>query len=272
MIIRHDVDPALYLVDPAHFPAVVAVDRFREEVPIAYDNIDRLLRPSLIPEIQMVSQTCDRTDGMGTLIHASWILTAAHVAIEISLENKIEFTGKAHSIEQIVVHPDFRNWSEAVVLAKHDIALIQLTRPVEAIAPIWLYQQENELTQTATFLGSGDFGNGAIGPDSVDTRLRKATNRVEAVDPEWLVFKFDAPPQGTALEGISGPGDSGGPALIQVGKEWAIAGISSGQDSGILGEGHYGVLEYYTRVSQYANWIESVIGKENIGTKKGQTA
>ncbi len=268
MIIRHDVDPELYLADPAQFPAVVAIDKFREEIPIAYDNIDRMLKPSLIPEIQMAPETCDRTDGMGTLIHPSWILTAAHVAVEMSLDHKIEFADGMHSIEQIVVHPDFRNWSEAVILAKNDIALIKLVRPVEAIAPVLLYPQKNELTEIVTFLGSGDFGNGLIGPDSVDTRLRKATNHVEAVDREWLVFKFDAPPNGTALEGISGPGDSGGPALIRVDEKWAIAGISSGQDSGTLGEGCYGVLEYYTRVSQYVDWIESVIG----GTKKGQTA
>ena len=268
MIIRHDVDPELYLVDPAQFPAVVAVDSFQEEIPIAYDNIDRMLKPSLIPEIQMAPEICDRTDGMGTLIHPSWILTAAHVAIEMSLENKIEFADGMHSIEQVVIHPDFRNWSEAVVLAKNDIALIKLVRPVEAITPMLLYQQQNELTEIVTFLGSGDFGNGSIGPDSVDTRLRKATNRVEAADQEWLVFKFDAPPNGTDLEGISGPGDSGGPALMRVSGEWAIAGISSGQDSGTLGEGRYGVLEYYTRVSHHIDWIESVINN----TKKGQTA
>lgn len=260
MIIRHDVNPDLYLADPAQFPAVVAVDKFQEEIPIAYDNIDRVLKPSLIPEIQMAPEICDRTDGMGTLIHPYWILTAAHVAIGMSSENEIEFADGTYAIEQIVVHPNFRNWSEAVALAKNDIALIKLVRPVEAIAPILLCQQKNELTEIVTFLGSGDFGNGSIGPDSVDARLRKATNRVEAVDQEWLVFKFDAPPNGTALEGISGPGDSGGPALIAVGEEWAIAGISSGQDSGTLGEGRYGVLEYYTRVSQYIGWIESVIG------------
>lgn len=259
MIIRHDVDPELYLADPSEFPAVVAVDSFQEEIPIAYDSIDRMLKPSLIPEMQMAPETCDRTDGMGTLIHPSWILTAAHVAVEISLENKIEFADGMHAIEQVVIHPGFCNWSEAVVLAKNDIALIKLVRPVDAIAPIPLYQQQAELTEIVTFLGSGDFGNGIIGPDCVDTRLRKATNCVEAIDPEWLVFKFDAPPNGTALEGISGPGDSGGPALISVKGGWAVAGISSGQDSGTLGEGRYGVLEYYTRVSHYVDWIESVV-------------
>lgn len=259
MIVRHDIDPELYLVDPAKFPAVVAVDSFREELPIAYDNIDRMLKPSLIPEIQMVPEVCDRTDGMGSLIAPNWILTAANIAVEISRENKIKFADAVYSIEQIVVHPDFCNWGEGAELAEHDIALIELANPVEGVEPVLLYRQADELEKTATLVGSGDFGNGLIGPDSVDAKLRIATNRVEKVDESWLVFKFDAPPDGTEIEGISGPGDRGGPTLLKVDEKWAIAGISSGQDSGAFGEGYYGVLEYYTRVSQYADWIESVV-------------
>ena len=36
--------------------------------------------------------------------------------------------------------------------------------------------------------------------------MRIATNRIEKVDAQWLMFAFDAPPECTALEGISGPG------------------------------------------------------------------
>ena len=259
MIIRHDIDPALYLVDPTQFPAVVAVDSFQEEVPIAYDNIDRMLKPSLIAESLMVPETCDRTDGMGSLIAPNWILTAAHVAAAMSLEKEVVFSDKAYSIEQIVIHPDFLDWPEETNLAENDIALIKLTRLVEGIKPLLLHQQTDELRQVATFLGSGDFGNGLIGPDSVDSRLRMATNRVVQVDTSWLMFEFDVPPEGTDLEGVAGPGDGGGPALLNVDGEWAIAGVRSGQNPKTFGEGHYGVWEYYTRVSQYASWIESVM-------------
>jgi hypothetical protein len=50
-----------------------------------------------------------------------------------------------------------------------------------------------------------------------DRRLRAATNRVEKADGPFLQFRFDAPedPNVTDLEGISGPGDSGGPAYIE---------------------------------------------------------
>jgi hypothetical protein len=261
MIIRHDIDPDLYIIDPAKFPAIVAVDSVPEEVLVAYDNIDRLLRPSLIADTEPEPVFRDRCDAMGTLIRPNWILTAAHVATEISLEKKFRLANAPYSIQQIVLHPGFINYGEQadITLVKNDIALIQLTEPVENISPLPLYKQPNELGKIVTFVGQGDFGNGLIGPDSVDEKTRMATNRIEKVDDQWLIFKFDAPPETTELEGIAAPGDSGGPALIKTEMGWAIAGVSAGQDSDTLGEGYYGVWDYYTRVSAYVDWIESVV-------------
>ena len=62
----------------------------------------------------------------------------------------------------------------------------------------------------------------------------------------------------TPLEGISGDGDSGGPALLTAEETLYVAGISSYQDENSYGLGTYGVKEYYVRVSQYAGWIEQV--------------
>jgi Trypsin len=261
MIIRHDIDPNLYLIDPAQFPAVVSVDSAPEEVFVAYDPIDQLLKPSLAHVVEPEPVFRDRCDAMGTLIQPNWILTAAHVATELSLEKKISLANAPYSIQQIVLHPGFINYGEQadITLVKNDIALIQLTEPVENISPLPLYKQPNELGKIVTFVGQGDYGNGLIGPDSVDEKTRMATNRIEKVDDQWLIFKFDAPPEATELEGIAAPGDSGGPALIKTETGWALAGVSAGQDSNTLGEGYYGVWEYYTRVSAHLNWIESVL-------------
>lgn len=251
MIIRHDLDPALYLVAPETFPAVFAVDSFQQTVQIAYDQIDELLKPSLLPSVQPEPEFFTRYDGMGMLIAPSWILSAAHVATELSVENDIEIANVFYAVEKIFLHPSFRNYGEAGEMAENDIALIQLKQSVEGVVPLPLYTLKDEVGKTVTFVGRGDFGNGLLGPDSVDGKMRMATNRIEDADDQWLIFKFDAPPECTELEGISGPGDSGGPALIEMDGGWAIAGISSGgqDDSGQgLGQGRYGTSEYYTRV------------------------
>lgn len=261
MIIRHDIDPDRYLVEPVKFPAVFAVDSFQEEVLVTYDKIDELLKPSLLPSVQPAPEFYTRYDGMGMLIRPDWVLSAAHVSTELSSEKEIEIAGHTYPIKDIVLHPDFRNYSANKEMAENDIALIQLSHSVNNVDPLPLYKQKDELGTVVTFVGQGDYGNGLIGPDEVDGKMRTATNRVEKTDDQWLIFKFDAPPECTELEGISGPGDSGGPALIKTDEGWAIAGISSGQhDHGQnLGEGRYGVWEYYTRVSFQLDWIESVV-------------
>ncbi len=258
MIIRHDLDPELYLTSPAQFPAVITVSSFQSEVQVAYDNIDQLLKPNLIPIVQTAPdyRTCCR--GMGTLIRPDWIVSAAHVAVEMSLEETIEIGGRAIAIQQIVLHPDFQNFTLARPFAENDIALIQLKQAATNISPLPLYRGQDEQQQQSVLVGRGDFGNGLTGPDHVDGNLRMATNRIETVEDQWLLLRFDAPPKTSELEGIAGPGDSGGPALLAINKGWALAGVRSTQSSGRLGEGYYGVWEYYTRISSYLGWIDAI--------------
>ena len=108
-------------------------------------------------------------------------------------------------------------------------------------------------------------GTGLTGPEGNDGRFRAATNRVDEATDAYLVWEFEdprkRPEKTTRLEGISGPGDSSGPAFIQVDGEYLIAGISSGQSTSATGgrEGLYGVTEYYTRVSAYLEWIDTAL-------------
>ena len=86
-------------------------------------------------------------------------------------------------------------------------------------------------------------------------------NRITDVTEQWLKFRFDPPGSQDVLdlEGISGDGDSGGPALVMTGfNQCCLAGISSWQaDHGQ--EGRYGVVEHYVRISRYLDWISSIV-------------
>lgn len=208
--------------------------------------------------------------GMGTLIAPTWVLTAAHAAAPIvasgaSAEHFVFVRGRGYKVARVVIHPA---WTEAE--NDNDIALVQLQRPVENAVPACLQTTRDEAGQIATLVGQGLPGDGLRGPGDRDGILRGATVRVGTAEATTLSWVFRKPddPLVTPLEGISGPGDSGGPALLPAGDTYCVAGVSSEQRIEIDpaappsggGQGRYGVIEIYTRVSAYVPWIREVTG------------
>lgn len=194
--------------------------------------------------------------GAGTLVRPSWVVTAAHAAALIKLPHSIAVDGKEFAVK--AVH-SFPGGGEG----KDDIALLQLEIAVRGVTPVPLYTWTDESAgASVVFAGRGLPGDGRTGPAVRDGLLRAATNQIDAVKKNWLVFGFEEPPAGTELEGISGPGDSGGPAFLVREGTVFLAGVSSGQDHRATGkEGVYGVTEYYVRISSYAAWVEETIAR-----------
>lgn len=203
--------------------------------------------------------------GCGTFIRSTWILTAAHVASSSRVGNSVTVDGVAYAIKRKIIHPGFG--MENAVLK--DIALIELEQPVVGVEPAVLYGGSDEVGKEIVFVGTGWAGTGdkgmADGAITKDRRLRAANNLIDGAKPDYLRFTFDEPGSDGALplEGISGPGDSGGPALWGDGGQTFILGVSSHQDGrGREPEGVYGVYEYYTRVSEFHDWILQELGEK----------
>jgi secreted trypsin-like serine protease len=232
MIIRHDCSDRQSLVDPGKWPAITSFFRGH---------------------------------GAASLIAPRWLLTAAHVARHISTDRRVsvELRERRYAVAGVILHPDWQDTAEQenedIVGATVDVAVVELESPVEDVRPFDLYTDLDETGQEVLLLGAGQYGNGLVGARGSDRQLRRVTNIIDESDAYWLKMHFDAPPDGTALEGVCGDGDSGGPALIQRNSQLLLAGVSSWQHQGGRPLGLYGCIEHYARVSRYADWIRDKI-------------
>lgn len=231
IIMRHDKEPQQYETSAKQYPSVV--------------NLQFL---------------------MGTLIAPQWIVTAAHGTPLMPGGQNVRINGDTYKVEKIIVHPEYAPRNRPIETQQdHDIALLKLDRPVKNIDVTPPYSQQNEATQKVWLVGNGYIGNGRDGITGATDGLLHAQNVIDNTDDKWLTFDFDSPEhQALSLEGVSGPGDSGGPAFIRRGKQLFLAGVSSHQFDNEAGLPNvYGVTERYTRVSTHTSWIEETMTLRN---------
>ncbi|GAA0854082.1 hypothetical protein GCM10009114_08620 [Aliiglaciecola litoralis] len=220
---RHDVDPKKYAASWSDFP----------------------------PLVQFYN------DGAhGTLVAPTWVVTAAHTTFCTDPGTTILVGGEKAIVKRRFVHPDHTPG------VSHDLALLELSAPVTHVAPASIYFDDDEQGKIITFIGAGGTGSGIEGQtiDNLENNgvLRLANNVVETADGPLLTFVFNRGNKALPLEGISGGGDSGGPAFIKNGNDYVVLGISSRGEFGIK-VGKYGIREYYTRVSFFEEWISDIM-------------
>lgn len=202
----------------------------------------------------------------GTLIAPQWVLTAAHAVFCLDQGQPIQVGEELVEVQARYSYPSYQ-------LGKaNDLALIKLAKPILSVAPAKLYRQQDERGQVLWFIGSGGTGTGLTG-ETVGYKenqgvLRKAQNKVSAVTKSDLRFVFESDEQALALEGVSGNGDSGGPAYLKKDDGYYLFGVSSRVDSWFKDVGEYGVKELYTRVSSHASWIDQVMAADETTRAK----
>lgn len=245
IVIRDDVDDSKYKVPASEFPALVDLPG----------------------------------EGHGVLISPQWVVTAGHAVTWQSEIKQVTINGVPRDVERLVIHPGYKkppqelldqalatwDWTLFRVLlsSSDDIALVRLAEPVTDVSPFAINKSDDEFGKIVEIVGKGATGNGVTGYEfssSHRTELRRAYNKVTSADGRWLCYMFDKPSDALPLEGGSGSGDSGGPVLVQVGKDRLLAGLTSWSDpqSTIRTPGRYGQITCNVRLSHYKDWIESV--------------
>lgn len=198
----------------------------------------------------------------GVLIHANWVLTAAHCVVDEVAEKVFvtlgdhnwstsEKTEQVIGAKRFIVHPDFDDED----LAMFDVALIELKTPAKLNAYVRPAQfaagkLEEKLTAKDAIVTVTGWGawNRFFGLQS--RVLNQATVKIVETSEELgpvLVTR--------AVSGAPCWGDSGGPVVARSGNQWLLIGIVS---LGVCTISESPTA--YPRVSRYIDWINKSAG------------
>ena len=221
----------------------------------------------------------------GTLIDADWVLTNAscvdgylpsQLVVVLGRQLLSANTGQRLGVAQILINPDYNVIQKgesqgAVYIDQNDIALLRLAKPATInaqVAPIALLTPANAPLANAginaTVTGWGNLSGADDGnsfPDALhQVSLPIVSNQVcQTAYGSKFTVTAGMLCAGVPLGGVDAcPGDDGGPLVVPDGKGgWLQAGIVSFKYGRGCGKANqYGV---YTRVSQYASWINTAV-------------
>lgn len=224
--------------------------------------------------------------GTGTLLDATHVLTAAHVMDptndgirDIALSD-ITFTLNAAgnyssvlNVSAVTFYPSFTGFNHPT--ATNDLAILTLSQPVPLGTPTYsVLGQDIAQGMTLTLVGYGQSGNGDVGANVAATATVKRvgynvldtlSNYVQGVAELWH-YDFDGPTGngllggstlGNAIESAIAPGDSGGPAFIEINGQYVIAGTNTFTTAANVGK--FGSQGGGIYLPAYADWIDSVV-------------
>ncbi len=257
-----DVAGPAYSPHAVDRPIVAPVITSNPPVQRIVDGTDVDLQNDPYPSVGIVG---DLNGGFctGTLIAPTYVLTAAHCVAggNIKLpdnQGTFEVGGQTYGTTRVEVHPLYDDFNFA---AGWDIAVYELDRPVLGITPSPLYRTTPVVGQQLTLVGFGGGGTGADGftPDFGTKRF--GVTDIDQVTDQHIRWNFednqDPPESNTA------PGDSGGPAFIDVNGTLHVAGITSG---GTQFDAGFGDNSFDIRVDIFIDYINSVInGRDEHG-------
>jgi hypothetical protein len=271
-------------------PTIMAGDRFGEPPDWPDDRIDPNLPSSRYGGV--VSLQFGGTGvSSGIVISPYHILTAAHsfdsdydgendhgrnVTVNFNLDGDLSQVIEPPFIREVDLHPDFTGFNQPSVL--DDLAIISMHWPLDDDVPMYdVFRGEPSPADRVELVGYGRSGDGKWGYSlpSSPTVKRRGSNTIDA----WLIddegtgirqgyeYDFDGPDGngpmggsslGNEIETIHGPGDSGGPAFIDVAGELQVYGVNTYVREGA---GDFGTIGGGQLVTGYVSWIDSFLAQ-----------
>jgi V8-like Glu-specific endopeptidase len=195
----------------------------------------------------------------GTLISPTHVLTAAH-CVENDRGGYIGNTqgtflvnGQTYRTVKITPHPKYNPNNFG---AGYDLAIMELDRPVVGVAPYEINRLAPRVGQMLTLVGFGEAGTSSNPSHGFGVK-NVGTTPIDSITNEHISWTIDS-----SNEASTAPGDSGGPAFINVGSKLLVAGVTSGgsEDAHSIGS-----TSFDTRIDTLASWIDSVVGAVSSG-------
>ena len=205
----------------------------------------------------------------GTLVAPSVVLTAGH-CVDSDTNGVVDlpvgglaFGTEANpllmvaNVASVVVNP---LWVSSLGNAAFDLALLNLSAPINTVTPATLGFALNPTGMDAVMLGYGYQGTGTADFNTIGTR--RAAENVIDVTGGTLLTDFDSPAGDTSsfgpatprfLEGTTAPGDSGGPLFAMVGSDAYLVGVLHGGYNPFGPDSWYGDVSIYTAINSTAN-------------------
>ncbi len=191
----------------------------------------------------------------GTLISPTHVLTAAH-CVESGrggfigdTQGTFTVNGQTYGTVRVTPHPQYNPNDFS---AGFDIAIMELDRPVSGVQPSEILRQAPQVGDILTLVGFGESGTSQGGSNFDFGTKHVGQTPLEQVTQNHLFWTLD-----NHNEANTAPGDSGGPAYVEVNGQLFIAGVTSGG----AGDAHgLGGESFDTRVDTLASWIDAVVG------------
>jgi hypothetical protein len=219
--------------------------------------------------------------GTATLIGRDRVVSAAHVFDSSALDGAVGVRmnfgkGIYRTIDfgtagVVNINPGYNTTT-----LRNDVSVAFLSKPF-SLTPAKIYTGSRiSLGTKITFVGYGNTGTGLTGSGAYSITKRAGENALGQYVMGGASYEVDFDRSGTAkynslgssiplkLEGLLGPGDSGGSAWVYRNKQWQIVGINSygldwypnGNGDGI--EDNYGDRSGFAYLPRYSNWIKSL--------------